>query len=146
MCQAIREDIRGREHVVRITGDASGQNRMSGARGHVNHYQIIQTELGLNLSQFEVPTVNPGISDSRTFMNSLIYRLPEFHIDPSCERLIEDLKFLETDIDREGRVVIKKSGVNKSLAINNYQIGHLSDTLRYFAHVTMYNWIKIHRS
>lgn len=143
LCEKIRPLIYGREHLVKITGDASGKNRMSGARQHINQYEIIRNELNLSLDQFFVPSANPTISDSRSFMNSLLYRLPEFHVDPSCEHLIQDLKFLETDIDRSGHIGIKKSGVNNSLQIDNAMIGHLADCLRYFCHATMYEWIKM---
>lgn len=146
LCDLIKPVISGLEHLVVVTGDASGNNRMSGTRGHINHYQIIMIELGLRVEQFQVPKQNPFISDSRVFMNSLFYKLPSFLIDPSCEYLIRDLKFLETEIDQNGKVGIKKSGVSKMLSIDSKELGHQSDNLRYFAHTMLYDWFKFPKS
>lgn len=142
LCEQIKPIIYGREHVVKVTGDASGRNRMSGARGHINHYAIIQTELGLKTDQFEVPPNNPGISESRAFVNSILYRFPTLIVDESCEYLIEDLKFVETDIDRNGQVGIKKTGVNNGNQKDNRTMGHLSDTFRYLLHSTLHDWFR----
>lgn len=142
LCDQISPFVYGREHLIKVTGDASGKNRMSGTRGHINQYEIIKNQLSLSYDQFVIPSVNPSIADSRTFMNSLLYRFPEFIIDPSCEYTIQDLRFVETDFDRDGNLQIKKAGVNKSLQISNAQIGHLSDCVRYLCHVTLYHWFK----
>lgn len=146
LCDLIRPIIYGMEHLILITGDASGSNRISGARNHINHYEIVKAELGLKNEQFRVPSANPFISDSRVFMNSLFYRLPEFLIDSSCEYLIQDLKFLEVAIDNDGKVEIQKTGINKSLQIDNKLLGHMSDTLRYGCHSMLPDWLKLPKS
>lgn len=146
LCELIRPIIYGMEHLILITGDASGSNRISGARNHINHYEIVKAELGLKNEQFRVPSANPFISDSRVFMNSLFYRLPEFLIDSSCEYLIQDLKFLEVAIDNDGKVEIQKTGINKSLQIDNKLLGHMSDTLRYGCHSMLPDWLKLPKS
>ena len=142
LCERIRPFIYGREHLVKITGDAAGSHRISGARGHINQYQIIQTELGIPNDQFHVPSANPFLADSRVFMNSLLFRLPEFKIGPYCEYLMSDLMFVETELNRSGEITIRKSGLNTNLQVDNHEIGHLSDCLRYFAHVVLYDWFR----
>jgi len=146
MCDAIRPIIAGREHTVMVTGDASGKNRMSGLRGHISHYQVIKQELGLDWGQFEVPSVNPFISDSRMHMNAILHSLPEFLISPSCEYTIQDLKFVLCDINREGDLEIKKTGINPHLGIDNKKLGHLLDTVRYALNVCFPGYVHIHRS
>lgn len=146
LCDAIKPWILGSEHNVRVCGDASGKNRMSGTRGHINHYEIIKNELGLNNSQFKLASVNPFISDSRVFVNALLQRLPEFTIHESCEHLINDNKFVLTTTDQEGNVQIKKTGSNEFLGVDNSQIGHLLDCQRYMCHATFMNWLKVPKS
>jgi hypothetical protein len=146
LCAEIKPLIEGMEHLLIVTGDASGNNRMSGTRGHINHYQIIKEQLGIRESQIKVPSVNPGISDSRVFMNSLLEKLPEFLIDPSCKHLIKDFKFVEKTIGLDGKVGIAKGGINRNLGIDNNMLGHLSDTARYACHFVLIHWLKLHKS
>jgi hypothetical protein len=142
LCDQLKVLIHGREHLVKVTGDASGKNRMSGTRGHINQYQIIKEQLGLLDTQFMVPSVNPGIADSRTFVNSLLYRLPELLIHPDCEHLQNDLRFVQTDFDRNGNIIKKVSGTNPYLGVENNQLGHLSDCFRYWLHIMFYDWFR----
>lgn len=132
-----------------ITGDASGRARMSGARRHLNHYQIIKNELDLIPEQIRVPKANPFISESRSFV-SAVMALPkeefDFCIHPDCEYTIQDLKFVEKDYDKEGKLKIKKNGINKFLLIDNNQLGHLADNVRYGMHTTLIDLVDIHRS
>lgn len=146
LCELVKEYIKGYEHIVIITGDASGNNRMSGTRGHINQYNIIKEQLDLKWEQFEIPSVNPLIADSRTFMNSLFSKLPEFLVDSSCEHLINDLMYVESIIDLNGNIGIKKKGTNKYMSLSNNELSHLSDCLRYFVHRAMITWNAVHRS
>ncbi len=146
MCEAIRPFIAGMEHIVKVTGDASGKNRMAGTRGHINHYEIIKEQFGLTNAQFKLPGSNPFISDSRVFVNALLQRLPECLINESCEHLLNDIRFVQVDMDREGNIAIKKTGSNEALGVDNSKIGHLLDTFRYISHATFTNWLKVHHS
>lgn len=147
MCRVIKEDIGHMMHMVTVTGDASGKNRLSGTRGHINHYNIIMSELGLGLSQFKVPTVNPGISESRVFINSLLSRLPELFVDEEkCPYLVKDLRFCLADTDSQGKIMIQKTGKNKHAGMDNSQMGHLLDCFRYGHHAAFINWLEIPRS
>jgi hypothetical protein len=134
-----------------VTGDASGSNRMSGTRGAISHYNIILQELGtplgLDISRLMVPRYNPYISDSRVFMNTALRSFPEFVIDPDgCPYLVQDLRFVLVEKDGEGKIKIAKTKVNKFAAIDNKELGHLLDCLRYGAHVTLHKLYSIPRS
>lgn len=147
LCEELDKVIEPKlRHLIIVTGDASGNNRMSGTRGHINHYQIIMSQLDLRVEQFKVPSSNPFISDSRVFMNSLLYSLPEFLIDPSCKHLIRDFKFLEKIIGLDGKVEIAKRGTNIHLNVDNSTLGHLSDTARYACNLVLYDWFKFPKS
>lgn len=146
LCSRLKPIIQGREHMVYVTGDASGKNRISGTRGHVNHYQIIQGELGLKDSQFKLLTSNPGLSDSRVFCNSVIQNFPSFLVHSDLGELIKDIKFTLTDTAPDGSLQIMKAGINKYLSIDNKEMGHLLDCLRYVMHITLSKWVKIPKS
>ena len=142
----IAQDIQGRSPTVKVTGDASGKNRISGARGHINQYQIIKEQLNLSWEQFQVPTVNPLIADSRTFCNAILYRLPSLRINASCEHLIKDLMFVLVDSNRQGDIEIKKTGMNPFLGVDNKTLGHLSDCFRYLLTATFTDYLEIPKS
>ena len=110
ICRYLKPLIKGREHLVKVTGDASGKNRISGAKAHMNHYQIIAAELGLKDDQFELFGSNPGISENRVLMNSLCENFPEFVVDESLTECIEDLEFTTTSLDRDRKLIINKTG------------------------------------
>lgn len=145
LCRQITEDFHYLLDYCYVTGDASGRNRMAGTKGAVNHYQIINTELALNMNQFMVPNANPEITDSRVFCNSLIQGI-EFTVDPSCKYLIRDLQFTEIIRNNKGKVEIKKNGANKYAGCDNTEMTHLSDTARYFMHVAFHDWLQIPKS
>lgn len=146
LCRELKPYIEGREHMVIVTGDASGKNRMSGLPGHINHYQIIASELGLRDNQFKIPGANPRITDSRVFCNSIVANFPDFKVDSSLEGFIEDLKFTVCGVDKEGKLTILKTGLNPYLSKDNSLIGHSLDNLRYSIHATLYKWLKVPKS
>lgn len=149
LCKKIRSWLRERKitNRIQVTGDASGANRISGAREHINHYEIIRTELGVAEQFFNVPGANPFISDSRVFVNSIFARFPEISIDPQeCPFLVEDCRFVLIGTNSEGKIQIQKTGKNPYAGIDNSQIGHLFDCLRYGIHVTLAQFIRIPRS
>lgn len=147
MCRVIKPWIEGHEHLVTVTGDASGSNRNSGMRDHVNHYHTIINELRLKSDQLQVPSSNPFITDSRVFCNSILSRLPECLIDEDeCPFLVDDLKYVLVDYDLQGDVEIKKRGMNEHTGMSNSLMGHLLDCWRYAHHVCFMNWLEFPRS
>jgi hypothetical protein len=147
LCARIREDWDELRPYHLVTGDASGLNRMSGVRGHINHYQIIKNELELHDDQFRVPSSNPGISESRIFCNSILQRFPECLIDEdNCPYLVKDLRFVLAGVDQQGNITIQKKGFNQYANENNEQLTHLSDTQRYYFHAALYEFMSVPRS
>lgn len=147
LCQRIRPLIYNREHMVIVTGDATGHNRMSGLPGHINHYQIIQTELGLHTKQIRVPRgSNPRITDSRVICNSIVANFPDFKVDSSLKTFIQDLKYTVCGVDKNGSLTIQKTGMNPYLSKDNALIGHNLDNLRYAIHTSLHSWLKVPKS
>lgn len=149
LCEKIREWIEEKKILsrIRVTGDASGANRISGARKHINQYEIIRTELRVSDHAFSLPTANPFIADSRTFVNSIFARFPEFVIDPEeCPYLVEDIRFVLVGADASGDIAILKKGRNPYAGVDNSRLGHLLDCLRYGLHVNLSEFVKIPRS
>lgn len=140
MCATIKPLIEGLEHLVIVTGDASGKNRQSAAYGHANQYQIIMQELELSSNQFRILEVNPSISDSRTFCNSVITKFPSVLVNHECEWLIKDLMFVTASTDINGDICIQKGGQNIHLTIDNKHLGHLMDCFRYCLHIMLPKW------
>lgn len=147
LCEQILKDVPELYTMrVRITGDASGNNRNSGTIGHTNQYQWVQDILPVNWDDFRVPKVNPGIADSRTYCNSVLQRMKYCKVDEDCEHLINDLRFVLKGIDIDGHVKIMKRGMNKYLNIDNSQLGHLLDCYRYLIHNAVPNFVQVPKS
>ena len=146
LCKEIREDWDLNRMEVYVTGDASGNSRNPAIRHQLNFYDIIRDELGIGRNAIKVPTQNPTIAQSRMFINAVIKNLPEFKIDKSCTYLIDDVRFVQSYLNGEGHVAIKKTGINKYANIDNRQLGHLLDTMRYFLHTALPYYVKIHKS
>lgn len=129
-----------------VTGDAAGLARISGLRGHLNQYHVIANELELGEDRFVLASTNPEIPDSRTFCNSILARFPEVLVARRCKWLIHDLNFTEIERDHEGRIRMKKTGKLKNAPLGAESMGHLSDTLRYAMHNTLFNFVTIPKS
>ena len=147
LCERIKEDYGEYLSVCKIRGDASGSNRMAGTKGKLSHYRIIANQLGLKVNQFNVPKSNPLISESRAFCNSILKSFPNFYIsEEGCPHLIKDLMFLLVGTDEKGLMCIQKKGKNPYINIDNAQLGHLGDNLRYGIHTDLKDFIKVPKS
>jgi len=146
MCEAIDAEFGHLDPYYRVTGDASGGNRQSATRGAMTHYQIIADELDLSEDQFDTPASNPSITNSRILLNSILQHFHEFLIDSDeCPYLMEDLEFVETETQRNGKVGIKKEGKNEA-GMQNSTLTHLLDCLRYYLHTYHFDFINTRRS
>lgn len=152
VCDILKERWRGKEFskgdmpTERVTGDASGLARMSGVKGHLNQYQVIQRELEIPEERFVLADTNPEIPDSRVFTNSIWSRFPNCYIHPRCKFTIHDLNFLQIRRDQDGRVHIQKTGKNIMAVMDAESMGHLGDCTRYGMHNTLYNFVTIPKS
>lgn len=97
LCDRIKSTFPGKRFFV--TGDASGRSRSAMVRGNVGYYQIIQNGLNLVQHQLVVPTINPSHQNSRILCNSILTHHKDHIIDPSCQWLIKDLKYVECKPD-----------------------------------------------
>lgn len=114
--------------LIRVTGDATGQNRSALTKGNMNYYTIIQLELGLADAQMDQPTINPAVSDSRVLCNSILQNYP-VTISPNCVKLIEDCKYVEVD---------DKGDIKKDRS-SEYAKADLLDGFRYYLN-TYFDW------
>jgi hypothetical protein len=89
-----------------VTGDATGQARSALTRGNTNYYTIIRHKLRLGDVQMKVPSVNPSVRDTRVLLNSLLQN-GGVEIDPRCEFLIKDLKYVQ--VDDKGDIIKDRS-------------------------------------
>lgn len=83
-------------HLIRITGDRGGYSRQIGADGPVRLFAELRKELRISEAQFQVPA-NPRHIRSREDVNYTLANHPDHRIDPSCQRLIADLRYVEVD-------------------------------------------------
>lgn len=115
--------------LIRVTGDATGQNRSALTRGNLNYYTVIQEELGLSDLQMDVRTINPAVSDSRVLTNAI---LQNYHMEISptgCPKLIEDCQYVE--VDAKGDIIKDRS--------SEYKKADLLDCFRYYVY-TYFHW------
>lgn len=148
VCDEIKKDWWHLRPIVRITGDATGDNRMAGVRGALSQYRLISEQLALDIDDdFVIPGRNPFIADSRIYCNSVIRWLPDFKIDRErCPWLVKDCRFVQVGKDREGKVAKQLDGINPYTNMDARDMGHLLDCLRYGVHVALPDFMEIHRS
>jgi hypothetical protein len=132
-----------------IHGDAAGNARMSGARGAISQYHIIQEQFRIPWTVFHVPRSNPFIPDSRVLTNSIIQRIgggEGFKVDESCKFLRHDLNFCVIRRDQDGKIKIQKTGALKHAPMGAESMGHLLDCVRYGMAATLHDFVHIPKS
>ena len=107
----------------KITGDATGRARTAMTKGATNYYLIMKSELRLTNANFDVPTSNPSVKNTRVLLNHLFMR-ENILINDSCKYLIDDLHYVE--VDEHGEVNKRKAEADG--------MNHLLDCLRYFVY------------
>ena len=113
----------GNRHLMRITGDAMGNQRSIEQADHSSLYIQIKKGLQLRDAAFFI-TSNPRHENSRADCNKLIHSgLIKIH--PRCKGLLNDMRQVEADA--HGKII--KSNRNKM----NQRADHL-DALRYICH------------
>jgi len=122
LCQEIRTYFYETIY-FKITGDATGKARTAMTKGHTNYYLIIKSELRLTNANFDVPTSNPSVKNTRVLMNTLFMR-EDVLIDDSCKYLIDDLHYVE--VNEHGEVDKRKAEADG--------MNHLLDCLRYYCY------------
>lgn len=92
---------------VKVTGDASGNNRTGIKRG-LTYWKIIRTKLKLKDSQFFVRSKNLYLEDSRVLCNSILQNA-NIEIAQNCKNLIKDLIYASVD---ENGVLVKENSIS----------------------------------
>lgn len=90
---------------LKVTGDASGNNRTGIKRG-LTYWKIIRTRLKLKDNQFFVRSKNLFLEDSRVLCNSILQNAT-IEIDAKCKNLIKDLIY--ASVDEKGELVKENS-------------------------------------
>jgi hypothetical protein len=79
--------------VLTATGDATGRNRNAGyTSGDETLWSMVQAQLQLSDGQILTPLDNPSHKNSRFLCNTLMQSHPNYLIDPSCTKLIDECK------------------------------------------------------
>lgn len=107
------------DHMLLVTGDASGNNRIA-AKRDLTSYKEIKRVLKLGMGQFRVPSANPPIKSTRILCNALLYRHPNYQFSDRVPYLVMDIE--QTEADAHG-------GINE--AADKHK-GHLFACWRYF--------------
>jgi hypothetical protein len=114
-----------------VTGDATGAARSAVTQGNINYYTVVAQKLGLGFGQMRQPRINPSIRDSRVLVNSILQNY-DVRIDPGCQGLIRDLKYVQVD-DDQSIIKDRKDDTRKS---------DLLDCLRYALNTFKADFIK----
>lgn len=117
---------------VRVYGDGSGHNRITGLPT-LTQYKIIKRILSKYVpTEIVAKTSNIGVMLRRKLMNRIFAgKFPniEIYIDASCTQTIRDLEFLKQATDG-GK--FKEKEIDKITKQSYEKIGHTSDALEYF--------------
>lgn len=117
LCQRVRSEF---PNIGGITGDATGFGRSAMSAGNVCYYDIIKNELNVPTNLIRTPTSNDSHANSRALCNCILTMHKGLFIDPSCEFLIQDLLYVESD---------NTGKINKNK--DKHQT-HLLDCFRYY--------------
>jgi phage terminase large subunit len=117
--------------VFLVTGDATGKSSSAMVKDSINYYTIIMRQLNIVKGQLKVPSVNPSIEQNRSLLNSVLQH-GNVSIDPSCEGLIFDLRYVQ--VDEVGKLIKDRSSESAK--------ADLLDCLRYQFNLTHKNFVK----
>ena len=118
--------------MLKITGDASGNNGRIGKSNNNSFFKDIQLGLGLNSNQVIVPKTNPTQKKSREQCNTAFHYHEDIKFDSvNCEDLITDFKIVQCD---SYGAIIKRNRKDIS------QRAELLDCWRYYENTFLKEW------
>ena len=106
-----------------VTGDVNGKTKT--AISHLDSFTIIKNHFQLSRNQMQYSGSNPGLADSRYFINSIFEEYPILLDADKCKELIFDLENVKADNDNKP---VKESRTKKE-----QRADHL-DNMRYALH------------
>jgi hypothetical protein len=113
-----------------ITGDASGNNTTAMVKDNLNFYRIIMSELGVNMPQMHVPSVNPRLEDNQVLVNSLFSKYNIVFHEEKAKGLIYDCQNVK---------MLPDGSIKKADREDPAQQADALDTFRYFCN-TFLGW------
>jgi hypothetical protein len=131
MADWVRSQAAGGDHLLRITGDRGGTSRIIGVRGAFTLFGELQRLLNIPSSQLTLPP-NPTHLLSRNQTNTVLRIHPDARVDPSCRRLISDLRGVSVD---------GSGGIIKSDRTKADQQADALDCYRYMCNTFLRRWL-----
>jgi phage terminase large subunit len=134
VCRELCRKYNDHEAGMFITGDSSGKSNDSKTEKGFNHYTIILSELKQFMPRDVVPKINPPVSMSARFINSIFeagdagYKGCRLVVGDHCQKMIADLMNLLEDSDG---TALKKRVTDKNTGQTYEQYGHFGDLYRY---------------
>lgn len=139
VCDAFYDDFVLFNPMIFYYGDASGDYRQAGSGDHTQ-FDTVREILKpfLSRSSDRVPKANKRVLNRRDFVDKILedkltidYNgekyLVQIVIDPSCEKLSEDMQWLKESIDGK----LKEKEKDPETGVTYEKLGHCSDSLEY---------------
>ena len=139
VCEAFYDDFVLFNPMIFYYGDASGDYRQAGSGDHTQ-FDTVREKLKpfLSRSSDRVPKANKHVLNRRDFVDKILENklvidyngqkyLVQILIDPSCEKLGEDMQWLKEDIDGK----LKEKEKDPETGVTFERLGHCSDSLEY---------------
>lgn len=130
LCEYIKAKYNVQTFNVRITGDATGQNRSALTKDNVNYYQIIKAQLKIGEGVFKLPSVNPPIEENRVLVNAVLHKYKVILDAELCKALIRDLENVR---------VLPDGSVDKK---TDKSLTHALDCFRYICNTFLHHILK----
>lgn len=117
---------------IYIYGDATSRKQDARVEKGYNLYMMIIQQLEDNHFtnvELRVPSSNPSVSMSGTFMNKILSDLYHYKlvINNTCKETIKDFMYLKED--KDGSILKERGKASDGTSYEKY--GHLSDSVRY---------------
>lgn len=117
---------------IYIYGDATSRKQDARVEKGYNLYMMIIKQLednGYTNLELRVPSSNPSVAQSGTFINRILAGLYSFNIyvNNTCKETIKDYLYLKED--RDGNILKERGKASDGTTYEKY--GHLSDSVRY---------------
>jgi phage terminase large subunit len=117
---------------IYVYGDATSRKQDARVEKGYNLYMMIINQLeenGFTDVELRVPSSNPSVAMSGTFINRILSNLYPFSIliSRNCKETIKDFLYLKED--KDGTILKERGKASDGTSYEKY--GHLSDSVRY---------------
>lgn len=101
VCDRIKASFPEYLQRLKVTGDASGNNRIAAKKG-LTCWKVVRDKLNLKDSQIKVRSKNLALEDSKVLCNSILEHAT-VEIDESCKGVINDC--IHAQVDENGKLI-----------------------------------------